>query len=95
MEISTSAGTVTITGNIKTISDFQDIKSTLDTLVSSHKTIIINLVDSISLTSSVIGYFNKLILKDNINMRLNIGNNNLMELIKDLNLVSTLNAKKI
>ncbi|MEA1955399.1 MAG: hypothetical protein U9N02_02770 [Campylobacterota bacterium] len=94
MEISTNGNSVTIDGNIKSVSDYQSIKSTLDPLVRND-TIIINIVNSISITSSVIGYFNKLVLKDKINIQMNIGNEQLMELLQDLNLASIFNAKKI
>jgi len=94
MNISTSSNIVTITGNIKTINDFQEIKSTLDTTKSQHSSMTINIIDSLSITSSVIGYFNKLILKDKIKLNMNIGNEKLLELINDLNLVSIFNAKR-
>lgn len=94
MEIRSSSGSVTITGNIKTIADFQIIKQTVDGVVAVHKLITINIVDSLSITSSVIGYFNKLVLKDNVDLRLNIGNEELFNLLDDLNLVSTFKAHR-
>jgi len=96
MEITTSSNDVTIKGNIKTISDFQQIKQLLDNMVASHKhkTVILNITDSLSMTSSVIGYFNKLVLKDKINIQMRIGNQQLLELLTDLNLASTFNTKK-
>jgi hypothetical protein len=62
---------------------------------ASSGTVTINIVDSISLTSSVIGYLNKLILKDGIGIRLHIGNPQLMSLLDDLNLASTFQAKRV
>ena len=94
MEISVSGNAVTILGNIKSVSDYQTIKTSLDALVR-NSSIIINIKDSISITSSVIGYFNKLVLKDKINVQMNIGNEQLMELLQDLNLASIFNAKKV
>jgi len=93
MEISTSGNIVTINGNIKSVSDYQTIKSTFDGLSSSSITI--DITDSISITSSVIGYFNKLVLKDKKDIQMNIGNEQLMELLQDLNLASIFNAKKV
>lgn len=95
MNIQASSDTVTIEGNIKTINDFKDIKDTLDRVVAAHKKITVNILDSISLTSSVIGYFNKLALKDGINLRLNIGSTELISLIDDLNLTSTFQVHKL
>ena len=95
MNIETNMSTVTISGNIKSVSDFQTIKSTLDTTVTKHDSIILEIPDSLSITSSVIGYINKLVLKDKIRITMNIGNSQLMDLLNDLNLASVFNAKKI
>jgi len=94
MEITSSSNTINITGNIKSINHLSEIKSLIDSVVSQHKSIIVNIVDSLSITSSVIGYFNKLILKDNINIEMRIGNDQLLNLLNDLNLTSTFKARK-
>ena len=86
MELSINGNRVTINGNIKTITDFQNIKTAIDALIRKENNIIIYLIDSMSMTSSVIGYFNKLILKDKINISMHIENAQLIELLKDLNL---------
>jgi hypothetical protein len=95
MDISTSSNNVTIKGNIKTINDFQAIKTALDGVAVHNKEITVSIVDSISITSSVIGFFNKLVLKDGIRLQLNVGSSQLIELLDDLNLASTFHAKKI
>jgi len=95
MDISTSSNRVSITGNIKSVGDFQSIKTTLDSLKTSHKEIIIELKESISITSSVIGYFNKLVLKDKINLHLKVSNAQLMILLDDLNLSSIFKVQKV
>jgi len=94
MEIKATSNSVTINGNIKTVSDFQKIKQLLDRISTTHRSIIINIVDSLSMTSSVIGYLNKLVLKDNISIQMKIGNVQLLELLNDLNLTSTFKATK-
>ena len=94
MEISKSSNTVTITGNIKSVGDFQSIKSTVDSVKVSSSTVIIDIQDSISITSSVIGYLNKLVLKDSIDLSLKVGNEQLMHLLEDLNLTSVFKARK-
>ena len=94
MEISSSKNTVTITGNIKSVSDFSQIKSVVDSAVFQQKNITLDIVDSLSITSSVIGYFNKLILKDKIVITMRVGNDQLMHLLSDLNLVTTFRAKR-
>ncbi len=95
MEITSSTNTIDITGNIKSISDFSQIKSITDSMIAQHKRIIINIIDSLSITSSVIGYFNKLILKDKIVIEMKVGNEQLIHLLNDLNLVSTFKARKV
>lgn len=95
MEITSSSNTINITGNIKSINNFSEIKNTVDGVIAQHKNITINIIDSLSITSSVIGYFNKLILKDNINIEMRVGNEQLMLLFTDLNLASTFKAKKV
>ncbi|NOR57035.1 MAG: hypothetical protein GQ474_00750 [Sulfurimonas sp.] len=95
MEITSSASTINITGNIKSINNFSEIKNLVDGVVTQHKSITINIIDSLSITSSVIGYFNKLILKDNINIEMRVGNDQLMHLLSDLNLASTFKARKV
>lgn len=94
MEIETSLNTIKITGNIKSISDFQHIKESVDDLILQHKHININIADSLSITSSVIGYLNKLVLKDNIDIQMHVGNEQLLHLLDDLNLISTFKAKR-
>lgn len=95
MEISTSGSTVTINGNIKSVGDFQSIKSTIDDVTANNSQITLIISDSISITSSVIGYFNKLILKDGIKIDMKIGNDDLISLLDDLNLTSVFNVRKV
>jgi hypothetical protein len=95
MNISSTSNIVTIEGNIKTVSDYQGIKATIDSVASQYANITINVLDSISITSSVIGYLNKLVLKDKINISMNIGNEQLIELFDDLNLISIFKVKKV
>ena len=95
MDISASANRVTIKGNIKSIQDYQKIKDVIDEIAKTNKHITLNIEDSISVTSSVIGYFNKLVLKDNIDLQINVGDEQLMELFQDLNLVSLFKIKKV
>jgi hypothetical protein len=94
MELQVSSSTIVITGNIKSIADFKEIKSAIESMITNHKHININIADSLSITSSVIGYLNKLVLKDDIELRVVVGNEQLYNLLDDLNLVSTFKAKK-
>ncbi len=95
MKVSVSGSKVTIDGNIKSVSDFQTIKSTMDSVVETNDQVTLVITDSISITSSVIGYFNKLILKDGIKIEMLLGNEDLISLLEDLNLTTVFNVKKL
>ena len=94
MEITISSNVITIDGNIKSVSDFQKIKQLLDQAIIQHNSIVINITNSLSITSSVIGYLNKLALKDGINIQMRVGNSQLLSLLEDLSLTATFNAKE-
>ena len=64
MEIRQRSDDFFIEGNIKTIGDFQAIKHTLDAFIKHNTSVKLTIKDSISVTSSVIGYLTKLVLKD-------------------------------
>jgi hypothetical protein len=91
MEIEISSNIIKIDGNIKSLKNFQTIKQNLDSLTQTNKNIIIELKNSLSITSSVIGYINELVLKDNINIQIHVANQQLLNLLTDLKL----NTKKI
>jgi len=95
MEISVNSNTITITGNIKKVSDFQSIKNSIDSILQNNKRLTIKIIDSLSITSTTIGYLNKLVLKDNIDIHLITGNNKLYDLLEDLNLISTFKVKRV
>ena len=94
MDISVTSNIVTISGNIKSVADYQRIKETIDSLIATHKSIIIEIKDSISITSSIIGYFTKLVQKEGIDLSIKVGDESLMELFDDLNLVSLFKVRK-
>ena len=62
--------------------------------IATHKSIIIEIKDSISITSSIIGYFTKLVQKEGIDLSIKVGDESLMELFDDLNLVSLFKVRK-
>jgi len=95
MQVERSSNILKIDGNIKSVKDYQEIKSITDTLVQEHKSITVIIEDSLSITSSVIGYFNKIVLKDSIDLNMRIGDAKLMELLADLNLTSVFKATRI
>jgi len=81
-----------VTGNIKSLDDYQKIKSCIER--SNPKrgdTLRINIKDSLSMPSAVIGYLLKLIKKEGININLSVGDKRLAQLLDDLNLRSVFN----
>jgi len=95
MEISSKGSVVTIKDNIKSISDFQSIKKCLDELIANDNRVTIDIIDSMSMTSSVIGYLTKIIFKDKVQLSLRIGDQRLYDLLDELNLISQFKAKKV
>jgi len=95
MQITMSSKSLSIVGNIKSVNDYQEIKTSVNSLISDYKEINIIIQDSLSITSSVIGYLNKLVLKDGIKINMKVGDAQLMELLEDLNLKKVFNASKI
>ncbi|MDD5373935.1 MAG: hypothetical protein PHO62_10985 [Sulfurimonas sp.] len=93
MTIEVISNSLTINGNFKTISHFQEIKEVLDRMITTHNVIELNLNDSISITSSLIGYLNKIIHKDKILLSLKTKNMRVYTLLDDLNLERTFNVK--
>jgi anti-anti-sigma regulatory factor len=95
VDITVSGSTVTITGNIKTINDYELFKQKLDGMVSNEKKIIIDIIDSISITSSIIGYLTKLVQKDGVDIHIRVRDENLYELLDEINLIELFHVKKV
>ena len=98
MEVSSSHNTVTINGNIKSVSHYHQIKTEIEKILdkfSDTKSIKIHLLDSIAITSSVIGFFCKLVNIDGVSIHLHVNDESLYDLLNDLNIVTLLNVQKI
>ncbi len=95
MTLKANGSTITIDGNIKSISDFQEIKTAVDSIARSSKSIEMILTNSMSMTSSVIGYLNKIVQKDGIKVSMSISDERLYRTLKDLNLISIFNVRKV
>jgi hypothetical protein len=85
--VRTSPSELTITGNIKTTSDYLEIRKAVTDLVGQGATAMkIDLVDSLSMPSSVIGFFVKLIHRDKVRVTMLIHDHRLVELLEELSL---------
>ncbi len=91
----TGASEITITGNIQSIEDYQEIKDTVRSVLSKGAAqITIKIPDSLSMPSSVIGFLLKLVHVDNVGITMLVKDDRLYNLMEILNLVTVLNVKK-
>ncbi|MCX8070188.1 MAG: hypothetical protein N2738_06765 [Thermodesulfovibrionales bacterium] len=97
MEVrATGASEVTITGNIQSIEDYQEIKDVVRSIVEKGaSTISIKIPDSISMPSSVIGFLLKLVHVDKIAISMFVRDDRLYNLMEILNLITILNVKRM
>ncbi len=83
-----AAGELTIHGNIKSIDDYTAIKNQITGVIGTgNHDLTLRIPESFSLPSSVIGYLLKLKNRDNVRIRMTIGDRRLHELLSDLNLL--------
>ena len=94
IEIKRSGNILDIYGNIKSIQDYEAIRSEVNSVVSSYDSVVLNLHDSISITSSVIGYLNKLV-DEGKRVVINVKDDMLYNLFNELNLLSTFNVQRL
>lgn len=92
----TGTSEISVTGNIKTMGDYQEIKRVIQEQIDGgSSSLTVKIPDSFSITSSVIGYFLKVINKDNVSLSLQIKDDRLYKILKDLNLIDIFNVKKM
>lgn len=85
---------IKIEGVIKSVSDSQAIKDALNSC-GDVKFVNIDIIDSFSITSSVIGFLLKKKQGDNVNLTIKVNDARIYELFQSLNLVEVLNVKKV
>ena len=92
----TKDGELIIKGNIKTITDYEDIKRAIkDQMGRGIKDIDVKIEDSFSITSSVVGFFLKVINKDKINLKILVKDDRLYKILRDLNLLELFKVSKL
>lgn len=85
--VQTTSNTLEINGNIKGLDDFFQIKEDIMKMtLTNNDTLVIDIKDSFSMPSAMIGYLLKLIRQDKIQVILNVYDRRLLELLDDLNL---------
>ena len=95
MKIDVIGNKIIIEGNVKSIRDYEDIRGSIEQIIINNNSVVIELVNSISLTSSVIGYLSKLVHNDNIKVNLKVCDDGLYNLLDDLGLIKEFNVIKI
>ncbi len=85
---------LTITGNIKSIEDSIAIKQAIvRARREGAESLRLNILDSFSITSTVIGNLMKLVHHDKVSLSLMVGDQRLYELLAELNLAQTFNVR--
>jgi hypothetical protein len=97
MEVkATGAGEVTVLGHIKSIEDYQKIKDMVKSLVAGgNKSIVVKIPDSMSMTSSVIGYFLKLINGDHVKITMLVKDERLYGILDAMKLIAVFDVQKM
>lgn len=95
MQIESKGSVVTIHGDIRTIEHSEAIKAELETIVRDHDDLTLNIVDSSTIISSVIGYLVKLNFMHKVHLSVNVGNQRLFNMIQELELQRVLNVQKV
>jgi hypothetical protein len=89
------ANDITITGNIKTTDDYLAIRQMVTELVGQGASALtLHIHESLSMPSSVIGFFVKLINRDKIRIRMVIQDSRLLELLEELGLATLFGASR-
>ena len=95
MQVHSIDNKVIVEGNIKSMTHYRDLKAVIDEKAAVYSKIVIELVDSISITSSVIGYLSKLVNVDGIGLELRVKDENLYNLLDELGLVQLFGVRRI
>ena len=94
INITQNGNTINIEGRIKSPEDSEQIERALDEIKNLNDSIVLNVKDSQSLTSSVIGYLIKLV-NNGKRVYINVSNSNLYELLDDLGLKGKFTVNKV
>lgn len=87
---------IIIKGQLVTISDYRVIKEAIKKIIEQgHRSISVTFIDTDSITSSVLGYFLKLVQKEKLDFKMNVKSNNLYNLLDMLSMIKVFNVNKI
>lgn len=93
--ITAENGNLVINGEMKTIEDYTSIKAALKQILDEGKTAItIEVRESMTITSSIIGLFTKTVHGDGLKIKLVVYSDRLYNLLEDLNLITVFNVTR-
>ena len=97
MQIKVNGGSeITIMGNIKSIEDSLEIKNAIIALQKrGAKSILLRILDSFSMTSTVIGHLMKLVNLDKVAVSMVVGDDRLYQLLEELSLIHPFNVRLV
>jgi len=88
-------GILIINGEMKTIEDYTGLKNALNTIINQGgESVTIEIKDSMTITSSIIGLFTKTVHGDGLKIKLVVHSDRLYNLLEDLNLITIFNVTK-
>lgn len=84
---------VIITGNIKSGEDSIQIKTTINELLArGSRSIHLKIMDSLSMTSTMIGFLMKVVHQEKVHLLITVGDSRLYSLLEELSLVQQFNV---
>lgn len=84
---------VIITGNIKSVEDSIQIKTTINELLArGSRSIHLKIMDSLSMTSTMIGFLMKVVHQEKVHLLITVGDSRLYSLLEELSLVQQFNV---
>lgn len=84
---------IVITGNIKSVENSLLIKETINTLVAQgSQNIHLKIKDSLSITSTMIGFLMKLVHQEKVHLFITVGDSRLYSLLEELKLLQQFNV---
>ena len=90
----TNSSEITITGNIKTTADYLEIRNLVtEALWGGGTELTLRINESLSMPSSVIGFFVKLVNRDKVRLTMVIQDPRLLELLDELQLATLFGAR--
>ncbi len=97
MEVTLSGPSeVTITGEIKAIGDYLEIKKVIERMREDDiSSITVKIPTSSSISSALIGFFLRLIHENKIKLTVYAGNEKLINMLEVLNLMNIFNVKRL